>query len=484
MRIQKMLALLAALTLLMAALPAAVLADPPDTFTITYMTNTGVEMGTLTYPVGDPGNAFPASGFGTLFPDFSARLSQGGGLYLSNNLSDRWYLDAAYTSPAVFPDGQAGDNFTVYCRWRTGSISAGSLSKTEVNMAYDADFFHILSQAGLTGQYVTGRNDAYDAAIATFEKKVDGVWQTVPDSCRTDKDGNTYPNAIFFQNVADSGVYRVKNFRYTATDSSGVALFYEDAEDVPTDEIVVKITPAELTITGVTAVDRTCDGTAEVALAGGTLEGVLYGDAVSFNLGTGTVQDGVHGADIPVTTDIQLTGAKAGNYTLVQSSGLTAAITADKIKVDAKAATCTEAGSTAHWHCKGCDRLFSDEACLTALDSSAVQLQPLGHSAVKVPAKAPAAAEAGNIEYWHCPACGLCFKDGALTEPITLAATVLPATGTPGVSPAPAPGSSPAATPGTAVPATGHNGGGLLWALLFLCSGLTLAGIQAFRRRT
>jgi len=82
------------------------------------------------------------------------------------------------------------------------------------------------------------------------------------------------------------------------------------------------ITKKPLTITGTTAVNREYDGTTTVALANGTLVGVVNGTAVNY-AGTGTVAASGVGNNKTVTTNIILTGADAGNYTLTQPTDVT-----------------------------------------------------------------------------------------------------------------------------------------------------------------
>lgn len=106
-----------------------------------------------------------------------------------------------------------------------------------------------------------------------------------------DSEGYEWPNVIWLKGVADSGVYRLKYFRYTATDNAGNELYYVDAYDATGGEYTVNIKPVELTITGVQAEDRACDGTDEVVLTGGALSGVLYNDEVGFELGKGKLAD-------------------------------------------------------------------------------------------------------------------------------------------------------------------------------------------------
>jgi hypothetical protein len=91
--------------------------------------------------------------------------------------------------------------------------------------------------------------------------------------------------------------------------------------------VEIKTLKAPLTITGVTAVNRPYDKTTAVALSGGTLNGIVNADDVSFTLGRGAVADAGVGIDKPVTTDITLTGAKSANYTLTQPTGVAVNIT-------------------------------------------------------------------------------------------------------------------------------------------------------------
>ena len=88
----------------------------------------------------------------------------------------------------------------------------------------------------------------------------------------------------------------------------------------------VTVTPRALTITGVTAAARSYEpGNCSVTLLGGALSGVLSEDKaeVGFALNGGTMADANAGEGKPVTPDITLTGAKAGNYTLTLPTDLT-----------------------------------------------------------------------------------------------------------------------------------------------------------------
>ena len=98
----------------------------------------------------------------------------------------------------------------------------------------------------------------------------------------------------------------------------------------------VTVTPATLTVTGTFADNKVYDGTTNAALHGATLNGVLGSDDVTLTddtLGQFNTKD--VGTTKPVTTSMTVTGTDAGNYTVVQPSGITADIFALGITVAA-----------------------------------------------------------------------------------------------------------------------------------------------------
>ena len=98
--------------------------------------------------------------------------------------------------------------------------------------------------------------------------------------------------------------------------------------------------------------------------------------------------------------------------------------------VAAKEPTCTETGNEAHWVCSECGELFADEEMTQPTTLEAVTIGATGHQSVThVAAKDATEAEAGNREYWHCADCGRYFLDEALTKETTLAAVTIPAKG-------------------------------------------------------
>jgi len=84
------------------------------------------------------------------------------------------------------------------------------------------------------------------------------------------------------------------------------------------------ITAKVLTITDVTATDRTYNGTETVALVGGTLNDVIAGETsnVTFILGEGTIANANAEQSKAVTTNIALGGTASSNYSLTQPTDL------------------------------------------------------------------------------------------------------------------------------------------------------------------
>ena len=92
---------------------------------------------------------------------------------------------------------------------------------------------------------------------------------------------------------------------------------------------IATVTPASLTVSGLSANDKVYDATTAATLSGAaTLGGVLAGDVVSVSGGTGNFADKNVGTGKAVTVSgITLSGADVGNYVVAAPTGLTANIT-------------------------------------------------------------------------------------------------------------------------------------------------------------
>jgi len=93
--------------------------------------------------------------------------------------------------------------------------------------------------------------------------------------------------------------------------------------------ITLTITPAPLTINGVTALDKVYDGNDNAVLSGGSLMGVFGSDSVGIVAGTGSFSQSNVGSGLTVTASgFSIDGADSGNYRLVaQPTVLNASIT-------------------------------------------------------------------------------------------------------------------------------------------------------------
>lgn len=78
------------------------------------------------------------------------------------------------------------------------------------------------------------------------------------------------------------------------------------------------------------------------------------------------------------------------------------------VKVEAKAATCTEDGIIAHYKCTGCGKLFSDEAGATGIAAKDVVI-PAAHKLTPVAEKPSTCRVNGTGAYNKCEVCGKMF---------------------------------------------------------------------------
>lgn len=109
----------------------------------------------------------------------------------------------------------------------------------------------------------------------------------------------------------------------------------------------VTITPATLYVTGTVADSRVYNGTTSATLSGSQLSGVFAGDSVTLgNIATGSFDNKNVGNNKPVSTDMTVGGGDAGNYVLVQPTGLTASISPLGIIVDATGSNKVYDGNT------------------------------------------------------------------------------------------------------------------------------------------
>lgn len=89
-------------------------------------------------------------------------------------------------------------------------------------------------------------------------------------------------------------------------------------------------------------------------------------------------------------------------------------------------ASCTKDGRKVVWHCDKCGKNFTDETAKTEVTDAELVIKATGHTLTKTDYKAATRTEEGNIAYWHCSVCDKYFADEACTNEITKAQTVIP----------------------------------------------------------
>ncbi|MDR2132606.1 MAG: S8 family serine peptidase [Clostridiales Family XIII bacterium] len=190
-------------------------------------------------------------------------------------------------------------NSTVYADSTTSPSAAGIYSW---HLELDDTTYY----AELTGSFTIAKASRYPATTAVtaeYGKKLNEITFPVP--------------GFVWKLSPDTPVGGVSSspnfFAATYTHANDAANY--NAVDV---DVQVAVTPKPLTVKDLTAVSRVYDGTAGVALVGGSLYGVVPGDeaSVGFTLTSATLNDKAPGANKPVNVAGTLTGAGAANYAI------------------------------------------------------------------------------------------------------------------------------------------------------------------------
>ncbi|MDB5816435.1 MAG: filamentous hemagglutinin [Rhizobacter sp.] len=254
-------------------------------------------------------------------PALTINVQPGGRFFLRSGNSFNDDLGALIYSA----NGRNDINYTVYGGYTgadptsgnglytsfTGTLGLSAGSRPAISRVYDATTAFAAVQTAPAG------------ATATLSTSFGGT---------SDVTGVTVARTGNFadKNAGTSKAYTVDDsFDTVATAQTGdkyyglLAAGYTQAANA-TGGTVATVTPAPLTSTGFTGIDRVYDGTTRVALAGTpVLGGVLSGDVVNLVSGaTGSVADKNVGTKPVTVNGLSLTGSDASNYT-VSSIGST-----------------------------------------------------------------------------------------------------------------------------------------------------------------
>jgi filamentous hemagglutinin family protein len=288
---------------------------------------TGAGNYALTQPTGLAANITPASltvtgetAVNKVYDGTVAAALTGGSL---NGVIAGDAATLSLTQAGTFASRNAGTGIAVTANDVLGGTSAGNYTLTQpVGLAAN------ITPASLTVTGESAANKVYDGTVAAALTggSLSGV---IAGDAAT-------------LSLNEAGVFTSKNVgtavAVTATDSLGGTGAGNYALTQPTG-LAANITPASLTVTGETAVNKVYDGTVAAALTGGSLNGVIAGDAATLSLTqAGTFASRNAGTGIAVTANDVLGGTSAGNYTLTQPVGLAANITPASLTVTGESA--------------------------------------------------------------------------------------------------------------------------------------------------
>ncbi len=216
------------------------------------------------------------------------------------------------SSSGTFADKNVGTGKTVALVNTFGGAQLGNYSITDQTSAAADITAKVLNLSGSKVYNATANVAATSLAVSglvgTETLSLLGIGST------TDK------------NVANGKALTLDSLALGNGSNGGLASNYTLAGGVDT----VNITPAGLTVSGITAANKTYDGntTATVSSTGAALSGLFSGDTVTVASSSGTFADKNVGAGKTVTLVNTFGGAQAGNYTITDQTSTSANITA------------------------------------------------------------------------------------------------------------------------------------------------------------
>ena len=273
---------------------------------------------------GDAGNYVLSSNAGSTTADITARI-----LNVSFNGINKTYDGTTGAQVGFGDDRIQGDSLTVAGSAAFGDKNAGTgktVAVTNVGLdGADAGNYVLSARSGSTTADIGAR--ALNLSGVAGNKVYDGTTgaSLVLGDDRVAGDSLT---ASAVANFVDKNVGAAK-----AVQLSGAALTGADAGNyfivLPTG-LLASITPASLSLAGLSAAGKVYDGTVSATVSA-SANGVLGQDVVSVVGGSGSFADKNAGAGKLVTASgFRLAGADAGNYTLKTTGGTTQAAIAQK----------------------------------------------------------------------------------------------------------------------------------------------------------
>ncbi|WP_212784863.1 YDG domain-containing protein [Ferrigenium kumadai] len=223
------------------------------------------------------------------------------------------------SATGTFADKNVANGKTVTLTSTHGGADAGNYTFTD-----QASTTANITPAAITVSGITASNKTYDATTAATVNTAGAVL--------TGKMGADVVTVSATGTFADKNVANGKTVTLTSTHGGADAGNYTFTDQAST---TANITPANLAVTGVTAANKTYDATIAATLGGTATVTALGTDVVTLGgTGSGTFANKNVGSGKAVTvTGYTLGGTDAGNYTVVQPTGVTANITPANLAV-------------------------------------------------------------------------------------------------------------------------------------------------------
>jgi hypothetical protein len=175
-----------------------------------------------------------------------------------------------------------------------------------------------ITPASLAVTGVGANNKVYDTSTTATLSGTAAVVALVGDTVTV---GGTGSGSFANKNAGNGKAVTITGYTLSGADAGNYVIAQPSG-------VTANITQATLAVTGVSARDKVFDGTAAATLGGTAAVAALGGDVVSVGGGSGVFTDANVGNGKAMTvTGFTLGGVDAGNYTVVQPTGLTAAIT-------------------------------------------------------------------------------------------------------------------------------------------------------------
>ncbi len=230
-------------------------------------------------------------------------------------------IDSTVYSKSLTPPKAAGD-------YQISITTSGGSAYEAIQTPLVIDSYTIKKRP-LTLSGVKTLNKVYDGTNSV--ELTDGTLENVTVYDKGDVRVNLKRGSALDPNVGEN--------KTVTTDVELIGPAKDNYSIVQPSNLTVNVTPKELSIIGVQTVDRAYDGTTDVKLIGGTLDGLVGKETFIVDLKKGTVSDPNVGANKKVTTDIQLTGNGLSNYTFKQPTDITVSITNKEITIQNVKAT-------------------------------------------------------------------------------------------------------------------------------------------------